>query len=73
MGRKAAKYGSYSIAEYWVVDVRHGVTHVHRGPRSGGYTERRAVRFDEPLKPLMLPGLEIVIADLARLNLGPAS
>lgn len=70
MGRKALKYGSYGIAEYWVVDVRHGVTHVHVAPESGGYMERRGVPFDQSLRPVRLPGLELVIARLPRLSLG---
>ena len=69
IGRKAIKYGSYGVFEYWVVDVRHEMTHVHSLPLAGGYAERRAVSFDQPLKPVRLPELELVIADLPRLNL----
>ena len=71
LGRKSLKYGSYGIAEYWVIDVRHAVTHVHATPGAGGYMERRAAPFDQPLRPVRLLPLELVIADLPRLNLQP--
>lgn len=68
LGRKAIKYGSYGIGEYWVVDVRNGVTHVHTSPLSGGYGERVAISFDQPLRPARLRELELIIADLPGLR-----
>src|SRR6185437_7041203 len=37
LGRKAALYASFGIAELWVIDAVHLVTHIHRVPSETGY------------------------------------
>ena len=64
LGRKAAKYAAYALSEYWVVDVAARQTHVLRAPEGGTYQQIASVAFDQPLTPLRLPGLALVIADL---------
>lgn len=49
LGVKAGKYASASIMNYWIVDLKASVTHVMTDPQAGGYSERKVVRFGEPL------------------------
>ncbi len=69
LGRKSGKYASYAIAEYWVVDVPRRCTHVLRDPDELSYRQVVSVPFDQPLQPLRLPGIALVIADLPGLRL----
>lgn len=64
--RKAAKYASYEVPEYWVVDVRHRRTHVHLRPEAGAYLERVVVAFEDRLRPTRIDGVDLVIAELPR-------
>lgn len=64
LGRKAAKYAAYELAEYWVVDVAARQTHILRTPEGGAYQQITSVAFDKPLTPLRLPELALIIADL---------
>ncbi len=68
LGRKASKYASYGIVEYWVVDVNARLTHVLSDPDAGAYRDIRPVPLDQPLTPLRLPQLRLVISDLPRLG-----
>ncbi|HVF93747.1 MAG TPA: Uma2 family endonuclease, partial [Sphingomonas sp.] len=49
MGLKRAAYAAAAIAEYWVVDGKRSVVHVHREPVEGDYAFITTVRFGEPL------------------------
>ena len=69
LGKKAAVYAKYAIADYWIADLRGRRTHVLRRPRDGVYHDITAVAFDQPLRPLRVPGVELVIADLPGLKL----
>ena len=64
--RKAAKYADYAIPEYWVIDLNGRRTHVHLRPEQGGYGELREVAFGSALRPSLIDGINLVIADLPR-------
>ena len=62
--RKVAKYASYAIPEYWVVDLQNRRTHVHLHPEGDTYLQRVVVPFDGVLTPTRVPDIGLVIADL---------
>jgi Uma2 family endonuclease len=39
LGVKARIYAAAGVPEYWVVDVGHGIVHLHREPSVDGYGE----------------------------------
>jgi Uma2 family endonuclease len=62
--RKVAKYASYGVPEYWVLDVQHRRTFVHLQPEGDTYLTREVVPFDGRLVPTLLPDIALVVADL---------
>lgn len=60
----ASRYARHGVAEYWVVDVRHRRTHVHRDPTNGAYPKPERVAFEEELTPQRITGFALRIADL---------
>jgi len=58
MGAKLADYAAAGIADYWVVDLEGGVTHVMAEPGDGRYAQRRIARFGEPVA---VPGTDATI------------
>ncbi len=64
LGRKADLYASLGLAELWVIDAVRRVTHVHTGPASAGYAQKREVAPDIPLDPGFAPRLAVRLADL---------
>ena len=61
---KAPRYAAHGVREYWVVDAKRLVTHVHRAPGPDGYAERRKVGADETLTSLLVPALSLRLADI---------
>jgi Uma2 family endonuclease len=47
LGDKVALYAEQGIAEYWVVDTRGGMVHVHTEPDGRRYLSLRQVRHGE--------------------------
>ena len=64
LGRKAALYASFGIAELWVIDAVKLVTHVHRDPAAGGYGSVVALAKDQRLVPQSAPALAVTLGDL---------
>lgn len=66
LGRKAALYAGFGIAELWVVDAVRLVTHVHREPLPDGYR----TRAEHPAAALLVPqAAEALAVTLAGLDL----
>ena len=63
LGRKAALYARMGAPELWVVDAAAKVTHVHRGPGEGVWSEVRIVRADEDFSPLIAPVVKLRISE----------
>jgi Uma2 family endonuclease len=61
---KLPLYAQAGIAETWLVDLQHGVVHVHREPSPDGYRVIRTVRRGERLAPLAFPERELAVSDL---------
>lgn len=64
LGVKAGLYARHAILEYWVVDLRAGLLHVHRAPADGTYTSVACVSPGTTIEPVGLPGLVLATADL---------
>jgi len=64
LGRKAALYASFGIAELWVIDAVRLVTHIHRQPAADGYRSVVALPKDERLVPLAAPALAVTLGEL---------
>ncbi len=60
----ASRYARHGVADYWVVDVRGRRTYVHRQPKDGAYAPPVQVVFEDALAALLIPGLQLRIADL---------
>lgn len=60
----ASRYARHGIEEFWVVDVRNRVTHVHRHPQNGAYPAPERVPFEQVLKPTRIADFALRIADL---------
>jgi len=59
--RKADLYQRFAVREYWVIDLDAQQLHVHR---LGGQWPAPPVPLTTPLRPQLIPGLSVVIADL---------
>jgi Uma2 family endonuclease len=56
--RKLPLYGAAGVPEYWIVDLRREVVHVHRAPVGDGYREvSTAMRGDR----LAVPGTDLAV------------
>lgn len=64
LGRKAALYAGFGIAELWVVDAVRLRTHVHRGPAPSGYASIATFEAEQRVEPLASPDLAVTLADL---------
>ena len=64
LGVKARIYAGLGVREYWVVDAKSLVTHVHREPGAAGYGTARQAAPSEALVPALMPQLALRIADL---------
>ena len=62
--RKPAIYASFGVTELWVIDAVRRVTHVHRGPKRGGYGSVTVHQRSETLVPLLAPALTLRLDDL---------
>ena len=65
-GLKRAIYAEVGIPEYWIVDVHARTIEVHTGPDGGRYSRVHTLRDGDVLRPTLLPGVAIWVADLPR-------
>lgn len=59
LGRKLKLYAAAGIAEYWIVDVEARIIHQTWAPTGEDYSERRELRFGEPIASATIEGLAI--------------
>lgn len=64
LGRKARIYADGGIREYWVVDLNRERLHIHRGPVTGGYAERKAHGRGDTLTPRFAPDVVIRVEEI---------
>ncbi len=65
LGRKAAKYAQYGLAEYWVVDIAARRVHVLTKPADGVYHEITTAPFDAAVSPRALPRIAVRFDELS--------
>jgi Uma2 family endonuclease len=68
LGRKAALYAGFGIAELWVIDAVKLVAHIHRDPQAEGYRSVVALGRDARLVPQALPDLAVTLGELKPLG-----
>jgi Uma2 family endonuclease len=64
-GIKSGLYARAGVRDYWVVNARSLATKVHRGPSAKGFASRANLRPTKALASLVIPSLELRLADLA--------
>jgi Uma2 family endonuclease len=64
LGRKAALYAGFGIAELWVIDAVRLVAHIHREPAAEGYRSVVTLAKDQPLVPQAEPALAVTLGEL---------
>jgi len=64
LGRKAALYASFGIAELWVLDALRLVAHIHRQPEGEGYRSVVTLAKDARLAPQVSSALAVTLGEL---------
>lgn len=64
IGRKAAIYAAFGVAELWVIDAVKLITRMHREPSLTGYRSAADWPASERLTPRQAPALALALADL---------
>jgi Uma2 family endonuclease len=64
LGDKMRYYASLGLPDYWVVDAKRLVTHIHRGPSQQGYASVDRQPHTVSLTPLLVPALAVCLAAL---------
>jgi Uma2 family endonuclease len=64
IGRKAALYASFGIAELWVIHAVTQQTRIHRAPTATGYRSNVDLPSTETLVPELVPAMAVRLADL---------
>jgi Uma2 family endonuclease len=64
LGRKAALYAAFGVAELWVIDAVRLETRVHREPTPNGYRSIAVVSADRRVAPARVPALAVVLSEL---------
>ena len=59
----ASRYARHRVSEYWVVDVAHRKTHVHRNPGEGVYGDVAQIDFADMLQPTAFADVQLRLAD----------
>ena len=64
LSAKATYYATLGLPDYWVIDARRLVTHVHRDPAGGAWGSIARHPHTDLLTPLRIPALAVRLADL---------
>jgi Uma2 family endonuclease len=65
-GLKRTIYAEVEVPEYWIVDVNGRTIEVHTRPGGGYYSTVHILRDGDVLRPTLLPGVTIPVADIPR-------
>jgi Uma2 family endonuclease len=60
--RKAAKYATFGVAEYWVIHAAKRLARIHTGASAEGWTTIRDAQTGEAISPLCAPRASFVLA-----------
>jgi Uma2 family endonuclease len=61
---KSIVYAAFGVREYWVIDARRRVTHIHRQLGEAGYADVCEFPYVDTIAPLAAPALAVCLADL---------
>jgi Uma2 family endonuclease len=64
LGRKAALYASFGIAELWVIDAVRLATRIYRNPAPDGHRSITDFKADDRLEPQAAPELAVLLGEL---------
>jgi Uma2 family endonuclease len=64
MGAKAQLYADAGLQDYWVVDIPNRRLHIYRDPGADGFAVHQKLSGDMHVTPLLLDGIELVVADM---------
>lgn len=65
-GFKRTIYAEVGISGYWIVDVNGRAVEVHTRPDGGHYSRVQILRDGDVLRPTLLPGVAICVAEIPR-------
>jgi Uma2 family endonuclease len=63
---KPGLYGTHGVPEYWMVDLKRRMLHLHREPGPDGYGSVAAQDWDTPASPLFAPDLTLHLSDILK-------
>jgi Uma2 family endonuclease len=63
---KLAAYARAHVPEYWIVNVETMTVEVYTKPARARYARTQVLRDGDVLRPILLPAIEIAVADLPR-------
>ncbi|MBI2315731.1 MAG: Uma2 family endonuclease [Betaproteobacteria bacterium] len=63
---KIPLYARHGVAEVWLFDIQSGSLFVHREPAPKGYQRILAPEKNETISPMLLPAIQIELAELWR-------
>ncbi len=61
---KATVYARNGIPEYWILNLRDRALEVYRYPTGNAYSKRLVLSPDQTVAPLVVPDMQIKVADL---------
>jgi Uma2 family endonuclease len=65
-GIKHTIYAEADVPEYWIVDLARMTVDVHTQPKNGRYGDVRTFRDGDVLRPTLVPGVAIYVAEIPR-------
>jgi Uma2 family endonuclease len=60
----ASRYARHAVRDYWVVDVKRRVIHVHREPKDGAYPPPQVIEGGAKLQALLIPELALALDEV---------
>ena len=63
LGEKALAYARAGVPEMWVVDIPNRQMHVYIHPSADGYQAYSTASEDESVTALLIPGLDLPVAE----------
>jgi len=65
-GLKLRIYAASGVPEYWIFDLQHDCVEVYTEPNGESYARVEVRRGDDVLRPALLPGVAIPLAEMPR-------
>jgi Uma2 family endonuclease len=59
-------YAEAGVPEYWIVNLQEMTIEVYTDPTGSGYATKQIMRDGDVVRPRLVPGIELAVADLPR-------